>query len=240
MKLKLRFLLIPLTIAILISGCTTAHMALPSDMPAGITQMTVEGRKAFSFDESFSFGPYAIQDVQRGWRVKTAWGFLGFNSSHAKQTYEFEMKTGKKTWTANCATGVRWKDMNFGNFMDTGGTLNWELKSDLVFACTFARKKSGKTWKLAMNQGTEHIVMDGVLTDDKSSILVEGTQKLEGSSFPLLDPTGYYFRKNGKIVGAVEVINNGAVWIDATQSKEVQSALACASAALMLYKDLKE
>ena len=233
-------ILIAFFITALLTGCTAARMQLPSDISAGASEMPVEGRKAFSFDESFSFGTYNILEVKRGWKETTAWGIFGFDSSHARQTYEFKIRSYDHQLMANCATDVDWKSMQSDNFLDTGGTMNWELSSALVFACTFTEEKSGNTWKLIMNQNTQNMVMDGVFTDNKLAILVKGTQKLSGSSLPLLDPTGYYFRKDEKSIGAVEVINNGAVWIDSSQPKAVQAALAGASGALMLYQDLKD
>lgn len=239
-----RQLLSPLTLTIIfaatvLGGCTAARMELPSNMPTSALEMPVEGRKAFSFNESFSFGSYDIFDVRRGWKTTTAWGIFGFDSSHAKQTYEFKMRNGGQQLIANCATDVNWKSIESANFLDTGGTMNFELRSDLVFACTFTEKKSGQIWKLIMNQDSQSIVMDGILTNKRLAISVEGTQKLSGSSMPLLDPTGYYFRKAGRVIGTAEVINSGAVRIDSRQPKAVQAALAGASAALLLYQDLK-
>jgi hypothetical protein len=203
-----------LLIAVSIGGCTAAHMELPANMPASASEMPVKGRKAFSFDESFSFGPYTVFDVQRGWRVTTAWGAFGFDSSKARETYEFKIRSGDRLVMANCATDVDWKSIEFGNFLNTGGVMNFELSSNLIFACTLTEKGSGQTWKLAMDQNMQSIVMNGVLANRNLAIAVEGTQKLSGSSMPLLDPAGYNFRKAGKVIGSVEVINSGTVWID--------------------------
>jgi hypothetical protein len=226
-------------VATMMGGCTTARMESPANMPATVSEMPVKGRMALKFDESFSFGSYDVFDVQRGWRVTTAWGAFGFDSSKARQTYEFKIKSRNQLLSAHCATDVKWRSMEFSNFLNSGGSMNFELNSDLVFACTFTEKKSGQMWRLVMNQDTQNIVMNGALTGRNFFVSVEGTQKLSGSSMPLLDPTGYYFRKAGKPIGSVEVINSGTVQIDSHQPNSVQSALAAASAALLLYQDLK-
>ena len=228
-----------LFVAALLVGCTAARMELPANMPASASEMPVEGRKAFKFNEPFSFGSYDIFDVQYGWKVTTAWGMFGFDSSQARQTFEFRMRSKDQEMIANCATGVNRQSIQSSNFLNTGGTMNFELHSSQVFAGGKILPIKKKIWILVMNQDTQSIVMDGILTNKSLGISVEGTQKLSGTSMPLLDPTGYYFRKAGKLIGSVEVINNGAVWIDSHQSKTVQTALAGASGALLLYQDLK-
>lgn len=225
--------------AAFLAGCTMARMAVPPDLPASATAMPVEGRKTFSFDESFHFGGSRVESVRRGWTHSTAWRFLGFESGKAKQTYEFHLKAaGGDSWKAHCATGVRWKEMEFENFLDSQGTLTWPLHSDTGFACTFDREGS-KAWKLAMDQGTDDLVMNGVLTDGTAVIKVEGIRKLQGTPIPLGEPSGYLFLGPDGLVGAVEVINNGTVWIAGDVAPDVQSALACTSASLLLYRALK-
>lgn len=220
------------------TGCTMARMAVPPDLPASASAMPVEGKKTFSFDESFHFGTYRVEEVRRGWTRTTAWRFIGFESGKSKQTYEFILRAaGNESWTAHCATGVRWKEMEFENFLDTGGSLTWPFKSKTVFACTF--EKQGKSWKLAMGQELNDSVLNGILTDGSTVVTVEGIRALAGSSIPLGEPSGFLFRGPEGLLGAVEVINSGTVWIAGEASPEARSALACASSSLLLYRALK-
>ncbi|HOW97300.1 MAG TPA: hypothetical protein P5567_12525 [Kiritimatiellia bacterium] len=226
--------------AAFLAGCTMARMAVPPDLPASASAMPVEGRKTFSFDESFHFGGYRVESVRRGWTHSTAWRFLGFESGKAKQKYEFALKAaGGTSWKAHCATGVRWKEMEFENFLDSKGTLTWPLHSDTGFACTFEGGEGAPSWKLAMEQGADDLVLNGVLTDGTAVIRVEGIRKLKGTPIPLGEPSGFLFLGPDGLVGAVEVINNGTVWIAGDVSPELQSAVACTSASLLLYRALK-
>ncbi|MBP7830633.1 MAG: hypothetical protein KA248_12020, partial [Kiritimatiellae bacterium] len=176
--------------------------------------------------------------VRRGWTRTTAWRFSGFESGKSKQTYECTLRAaGDDPWTAHCATGVRWKEMEFENFLDTGGTLTWPFKSKTVFACTF--EGQGRSWKLAMGQELNDLVLNGLLTDGSTVVAVEGIRELAGSSIPLGEPSGFLFRGPDGLLGAVEVINNGTVWIAGEAAPEVRNALACASSSLLLYRALK-
>ena len=80
--------------------------------------------------------------------------------------------------------------------------------------------------------------MQGVVEGPKLTMKVRGTDNLEGSTIPLSEPTGYIFSITGPVsgtVGAVQVINNGLLWLpDSPQ----QGAMAAASAALLLYQDI--
>lgn len=51
-------------------------------------------------------------------------------------------------------------------------------------------------------------------------------------------PVGYELRVDGAVVGAVQTINGGAVWIEASASPEVRQAAALASATLLLYQSI--
>lgn len=227
-------------IGVILGGCTIARMALPQSL-ASTTEMPVTGRQGFGFNKPLHFGNYVAADIHRGWLTRTKFGALGFAASKAKQSYWFKLKEAEAiVLEAQCATGVKSKDLELDNFLDSGGTLGVELESQTLFACTFTQPGTEDAWRLAMSQGTGAIVLNGILTDGVTSIMVRGTRELEGGKWPLLAPTGYHFVKNGQVIGAVEVINAGAVWMLEAESEEARRAMAAAASALLLYRDIKE
>ncbi|MBU2552471.1 MAG: hypothetical protein KKB20_28930 [Proteobacteria bacterium] len=220
------------------SGCQKARMALDSDLAGRAEEMPVEGKKFFSFDESFRFGPYEAADVNRGWKRTTAWGFPGYEQARASQQYEFVLyRNDKPIWEAQCAAGMKQSVLK-GFLNDDSAHLEWELSSLTTLACVFKRPGESKGWKMAMKRNTGEMVLQGVLTDGTTGIRIVGSQALADSSLPLTDPTGYRFLMDGQAVGAVEVINEGAVWLAPGQSEEGRSLLAAASASLLLYREL--
>ena len=229
--------LIVMMLGILGVGCRTACFDVPTDLASEAPEWTVEGRQRFSFKEAISFGPFRTAVVDRSWTKTRSWGGDWFSSSKAKQTYEFILQeTSGVVWEAQCATGVSKQDMRFDDVM--GGELEIEVQANVYFACSFRQKGEKKVWRLAMSQSTSEMVLNGVLTDRKTRIQVQGSQKLQGSPIPLSDPTGYTFVLDGDIIGAVEVINKGAVWLRPTVDPEIRSVLATASSALLLFKNI--
>ena len=222
-------------------ACTTAKMACPPKLSSSAVEMPVSGRQGFGLSEVFSFGPYKVTDVHRGWRVTTAWGVLGYGSSKSEQPFEFKVQANAHVpWQAHCATGVRWTELEFKNFMDTGGDLEWGLSSNALFTGEFSRPGNEKPWKMVMRQETGDRVMDGLLSDGAIRISVKGTRKLAGGAWPLTEATGYLFYGDRGLVGAVDVLNQGTVYIIKDLPDPVGNALAAAASALLLYRDLRE
>jgi hypothetical protein len=241
-----RFFMVTLLSVILVSllglaACRTARMACPPELSASAIEMPVTGRQGFGLSKSFRFGPYDVSDVHRGWRVTTTWSIFGYGSSKSEQPFEFKLRTHDNVdWQAHCATGVRWKEMELNNFMDTGGVLEWGLSSHALFTCEFSPPEKKRPWKMVMKQETQNLVLDGLLSDGATRISIKGTRELEGGAWPLTEATGYLFYSNQDLVGAVDVVNQGAVWIEKELSDNTRRAAAAAASALLLHKDLKD
>lgn len=237
MKIKSSVICLAFVLMVLMSGCQTARMAMPARL-VGQPEMPVEGRQGFRFfNERFAFGPYEASDISHGWTSKTSFGFMGYSKNKAKQNYEFTL-TDTETQNANvaqCSTGVNWQDIE-GTVL--GGTLSVNVQASTVFACSF--KSNASLWQLIMGQSTTEQVLSGDLTDGVTHIEVTGTTKLAGSPIPMSEASGYDFSLNGQAVGAVEVINAGAVWIVPSLTEDQKMAVATAAAALLLYQNVEE
>ncbi len=230
---------------VLLMGCTTARMAVRPQLVSVAKEMKVKGRKAFSFGETFFFGPYQVAEVHRGWTRSTSFGGSmfeerkkKFSSRSATQEYEFLLKDGKgDVWKCQCVTS---SDQNYVDvLLGRKSRLAIGLTSKTSFVCTFRSKNRPEVWRLVMNEHFDSSgVMNGVLSDGKISILIQGTRKLAGTSFPLSTPSGYEFLMKEHVAGSVEVINNGAVWIVPSIEERLHSPLAVTSAALLLYQDI--
>ncbi|KIX12953.1 hypothetical protein [Dethiosulfatarculus sandiegensis] len=230
-------ILLTVLACLIFGGCTPAHMALESGFKQKADHMPVKGRQGFNFQESFSFGPYKAANVQRGWTHSTAWGFLGYEDFSAEQDYQFELINQQgKTWQVNCALGVRQKLIQT-LLGDNKGSFTWEISRHGNMACTILQGDKTNSWRLVMARSTGETALNGLLFSNVKTIQVKGSNRLAGSSITLSDPTGYFFKQAGGIVGAVEVINQGAVWL-LPNTENSRDPMAAASAALMLYQDI--
>lgn len=226
-----------LLFAATVSACREAQMAAPVELAAVTHPWKVEQTRVTGWDAPFTFGPYTVKDIKRGWTESTAWGFIAYESYRADQSYEYLLATGQggKAWRCNCAAKVNQQVLES---MAGGGKLTWEVGAGQSLACSL-RSPQGILWRLALAAGgASNSPMRGVLEGPNLTIQVRGTDKLEGTAIPLSEPTGYVFSVAGQLsgtVGAVQVINNGLLWLpDSPQ----QGAMAAASAALLLYQDI--
>jgi len=224
-------------LALMLFACKEARMAVPTELTVATQAMKVEQTRIIGWDSPFDFGPYKVSDVHRGWTSATAWGFIVYESYRAEQSYEYKIANkGGKPWQCNCANNVNQQVLEG---MVGGGTLTWELGAGQSLACSL-KAPDGKLWKLALaGGGHSRAIMRGVLVGPKLSIQVKGTDQLEGSGIPLSETTGYVFSVQGNDasgpIGAVQVINNGILWLPVSPD---QDAMAAASAALLLYQNI--
>ncbi|NQT53106.1 hypothetical protein HQ576_13695 [bacterium] len=230
--------------ALLVAGCTMARMAVPPQLAAQAQEMRVAGNRQLTFrNTTLTFGPYTIADIRHGWTETTAVGVhvkkLDFRSSQRRQRYQCTLaEPGGRTWRVQCATGVRKNELTLGPF--SRSTLEAEITADTLFVCDLLPSDGAKPWKLIMEQGTGDAVLNGVLGDGTTQVRVVGTRKLAGGAWPLTEATGYHFASGGQTLGAVEVINAGAVWLVPSAPQPTRSALAAAASALLLYRDLRK
>ena len=82
--------------------------------------------------------------------------------------------------------------------------------------------------------------MDGLLGDGATRISVKGTRELAGGAWPLTEATGYLFYRDQDLVGAVDVVNQGAVWFEKDLADDARSAVAASASALLLHRDLRD
>jgi hypothetical protein len=220
-------------------------MAVDPQLVSVAKEMKVEGRKSFSFDETFFFGPYQVTEVHRGWTRSTGLSIFAhekrkkeFSSSKATQKYEFSLKDGKgDVWISQSVTGSNQSSVGF--LLGKKTSLAIGVTSESSFVCTFRSENRPEVWRLMINENVDSSnSMKGVLSDGKISIAVQETRKLAGTPLPLTDPTGYEFLMNEHLVGSVEVINKGAIWIVPSIEERLHSPLAVTSAALLLYQDI--
>ena len=224
----------------LTAGCREAQMASPPEL-SNTPPMKVSGRQGFGFNNNIAFGPFKVTGIGRGWRETTAWAFFSPENYNSRQSSEFTVQSlGGLTLKANCATNV--DQVVAERFLGSGSNpirVSEVLAGRTNYVCGFKPLEGGPDWKLALGADAMRPLLAGVLSNGSQTIHVEGTNALEGSHIPLSEPTGYRFSLNGRAVGAVEVINDGRVWMSPDLGPEQQSALAAGAAALMIYRDLR-
>ena len=222
----------------LAAGCTAARMAIPADLESRSEAYPCVGRGGFSLSEKFSFGPYEISDIRRGWTHRVAWGLVFYERSKAHQQYEFTLRAPSgKTWQGQAATGVRKEDLK-----DTvaGGELTWGLSRAVHVVARFGLAGQTNAWTLALAEERGDVVLKGTLADGATIYRVEGTRQLAGTSIPLMENAGFLIYDGTRLVAAIDLLNAGSVYLDRTLSPARREPLAAAATALLLYRDISQ
>lgn len=222
----------------ILAGCQAARMAIPAELETHSVTYPCIGRSGFTLTETFSFGPYQLSQVHRGWTQTTAWGIVFFERSHTRQSYEFTLQAPNgESWKGQAATGVRKSDLK-GTV--AGGDLTWGLDSDQQFIVRIGRGDAPEAWTLALAEGSRDSTLRGRFSDGTTTYQVEGTRQLAGSPMPLMDTAGFLIGDGSRVIAAVDLINAGSVTFDSSLSAARRDPLAAAAAALLLYQNLSD
>ena len=234
MKMRWFLLLAPLALA----GCTAARLAVPPDLESRSDAYPCLGRGGFALSETFSFGPYEVADVHRGWTHRVARGIALYERARARQQYEFALRAPSgQTWRGQAATGVRRQDLK-----DTvaGGELTWGLTREVNFIARLGREGQPDAWNLALAEERGGVLLNGTLTDGHTAYRIEGSRQLAGTSIPLMENAGFLIYNGTRLVAAIDLVNAGSVRFDQALTSAQREPLAAAAAALLLYRDISQ
>jgi hypothetical protein len=219
-----------------LAGCQSARMAVPADLEARADAYPCSGRGGFSLSEKFSFGPYEVFQVKRGWTRRTTWTLALYENAKARQQYEFSLQTPSgRIWQGQAATGVRRENLKSSI---AGGELTWGLEKNMEYLARLGLPDQPTAWTLTLAEKTADDVPRGVLTDGTRTYQIAGSRNLAGSSIPLMETAGFLLRDGNRLVAAVDLINAGSVFLDRHLPAETRDPLAAAAAALLLYRDI--
>ena len=226
-----------LAASLILAACQMARMALPTNLAAGAQEMACRGRQGFKFNEAFTFLPFKVFDVHRSWTTIQGWDDAWIDSARAKQRYQFSVEEpGRPAWDGQCAVGAEFTTVELRRFF--GGELEIQTEGIQTVLGLLKERGGKKPWKLVLGQQTGEMSMSGVLERDDIRVAIEAQHRLAQTPLPVHDAAGYILTQKRKAVAAVEVLNNGAVWIDPQASPEMRGALAAAASALLLFQDL--
>lgn len=233
---KLSCLGAALALVPILAGCRTARMAVPGFLAERAEVLECSGRQGFLRGEQFTCGDYRVEQVRRGWIRRISWDAEIAEGRTVRQESEYQIRTPEGVlWQGHAITGVRREDLKgkVGR-----GRWNWELTSETSYLVRFADEPMENFWTLAMAEGRGDAIMNGEFSDGETVYRVEGTYQLEGTPIGLSEPAGYIIYDGPRAVAAVEVINQGAVYLERGLAPDRRDALAAAAAALLLYRDI--
>lgn len=211
-------------------ACSTARMPVSESLDA-VEPMLVTGRQAQKIKTSLSFGPFEAVEIDRSWVKGSDVQKGAFEAGRRSQRFTFLLRDqGIDRWFVSCEASLQRSAVNTE-------VVDVEIQNRSKATCYLTPQPDlSITWILALSERGDR-PLEGELTNKAITLAVTGTRKLKGG-LPSQTETGFEFRKDERVVAAVEVINRGAVWLseDTTVDRDV---LAAAMAALLLLEDLR-
>lgn len=217
-----------------LGACTPAAMRLDPSFARQHPAMTVEGRQGWQIGQTLRYGAYRTGEVRRGWTVSYRIPFvLRFQGSGERFAFEQYDAADRRA-----------------DVFLVGRLADHELPLlDDFFALSVVDEEalSGSivtetgVWDLLVYRPGGDIRggrAEGFVRGGGSVVTIHEVTEFADSPLPSDTPLGYEFRIGDSVVGAVEVIDDGRVWLDESLDPERRLVLAAVASALLLRSDL--
>jgi len=236
--MKKHLLAASLACALALTNCTVPQMAVAPEFQQNAEVLPVTGRKVLKPNGDFQIGHYTVANVHRGWRNMSGFSIFSYNNIQAKQQYEFSLQDGKGSeWYVFGASKIKDKSLR----SNTGVTLDVAPNIE-YYASHFTSPESGQWHLLTLDpdQYLERKKFEGELTNRRTTYTIAPVYTFAGKGLPMPYVIGYEFKDGDKVVGAVQVINNGNVWVSPQLTPDARMVLTSGMASLLLYEKLNE
>ena len=234
-------------------SCTIPHMKLPDTLNSNGEQFAVSGRQGLVFNRKLRFGEYYTEKIKQGWQKgkgsESQISLFFFDKvdkkEESKQKTSFSLKDSKGNRSkVNLVSRINLNvdeiEPFFNFFPDWKTTYQSILVNNDVY-CGDMYINDSVTWNFflinphdinesnaesAANCGAKEIKIRKVRGVD-----VKGAEWDKSLS-------GYEFIMNNTTIGAVEILNNGIVWMDKSVSSEDKFIIANIATAILIRIDL--
>ncbi len=214
------------TLAVFFSACTPVHMFVPPEVTP--TYVPVAGRQGWQVGQTITFADVTVDRIER-YGSAEGFSFVGLGTTEAQKVCSFDVRRGERMARIGCVSTLATIDFQqrFGGLGVTS-----TLESKHAYVCERA-DDGGRGWRLLlMGADAEH--SSGVLEIGDTRYEVVDQHKMEVGSVVSFQALGYSFRQSadGKVVGLVETVNDGRVWMDESLD-HARFAIPAAAAALL-------
>lgn|GEM_PF-3211623 len=216
-------------------GCTTPNLLLDGGFLATADYFPVTGRQGWLINQRLGFASFVTGKVGRDWDKTSTLEIGDFESVRQAGAYRFSFSDGvDNVAQLDCKSGEDSDHVNLRGVL--GGDAKWIVDAESFLNCSLLEWGETVAWKLVMSANDEHL--RGYLFSSKEAMPVYevlGTDELEGSAWPVGKIVGYLVYRDGLQLAAIQVMNEGGVWIDSKLSPVERRRLASLAAALLLY-----
>jgi hypothetical protein len=216
------------------------HLALPEELRTATDDLGVSARKRLFLpkrpsDKAVVFGAFQVMQYRAGWTESTRYGvvhrsLLAYQEKSWRK-YSFELQTEEGARLAvEC---VQRKEERGLSLLGKNRQTDFDVPWDQELHCSLF-PGDGVVWELGVTPGS------GTLTGPNGAAYrVRASNRAEGTSFRLPTPVGFLFEREGKAVGAVEVLNKGRFLLSRSLEPTDRNLVAAAASALLLADGLE-
>lgn len=222
-------------------SCKTATVSLEEGFAQRSVFYNVEGKNGWQVNQVLKFGPFETTKIDRSmtfsYHVPLLVDFSGSRESLAFSVFDKENKTG-----VSFLGDSRMKDVHLSA---AKGYFQVPIKQQDVFAgaLIFSQPELKRYDFFLLNPNDQQFnaKCQGVLLKDgKEHFVMKGITKLEGSRIPQTQVFGYEFYRGDKVIGAVDIMNKGIVWMENSLSQEDRMLIAGLSTGLLVRNNMQE
>ncbi|MEK6479708.1 hypothetical protein WJR50_19350 [Catalinimonas sp. 4WD22] len=238
-----------LSFILYITACTTPQMLLQEPLASEAAPMPVKGRQGWLINQKLSFGNYQTDKVQRGWTFSYGIDLFLTELQGAQQKFSFTLEDEKgQRYTVMSAHQLSGVVIPVDRFTPKAKPAVHELLSFTVqtkdmMAATLYDHQQQEHWHMLMMH-TDDFRKDGkyvglLSSEATTPIQIVPVRKLAEQKSWGGDIVGFDFQQDGHSLAAVELLNQGRVWINSALPDDMQSLLAAACATLLLQQEIE-
>lgn len=237
--------IITMAMIMAIFSCTTPQMLVDNQLQHQSVHMPVNGRHGWMMNQELEFGSYRTGKVSRGWTKSYQMDLMVIGFQGTREKYSFTIKDEKNELYTLCANQVKGVDIPIDRLVNpytSRDLFSFTIQTKDLFTASIIDNSALNTWNLLIANRDDFRKNGnyvGLITSYTSEpIMILPVRKLQDQKSVGMDIVGFEFKEGDKIIGAVETINSGKVWIDNSLDENRKLLLAAASTALLLQNDL--
>lgn len=233
------------TAAIGTIACSTPQMLVDAQLTDHSFPMPVKGRQGWMINQKLEFGPFSTGKISRGWTRSHNLDLMLIGFQGTKEKYSFTITDGNGQLTALCANQVKGIDIPIDRLVNpytSRDLFSFTIETRDVFTASIFDHDGSITHNLLVanrDDFRKNGKYVGMITSyDSHPVMIVPVRELHDQKTVSMDVVGYEFREGEKLLGAVEILNEGRVWIADSLDDNKKLLLAAASATLLLQSDL--
>lgn len=229
-----------LAVCLLLTACTTPRMRVDPALESAAVVYAVQGRGGWLLDQRLRFGEFSVGPVSRGWTKGYDYPFIiRFTGAREKLRFPVSDGLGNEAM-AHCIGKLREQDLRiFRDYFDAN------INATDTFACALRVNDSAVYDFYAANLNVQQSLgykrMQGSLRGGPESVELRSVWQLSSGQRSLTtEPLGVEFLRGSEVIGAVETVNEGRVWLRDDLDQESRLVLGVVAAALLLRSGLAD